>query len=108
MPKQAISCPLPRIASEVTGEMNRIVSEMIRIFEGCLPELASAIAAKFQLSQREVLHLLRSEFRQAREQLVAVAERLDVELILAPDDSRVDDEGDRVALRRLPIRAFEE
>ena len=59
------------VASEVVGEMNRLVSEMIKIFEGFLPDLASAIAAKFQLSQREVLHLLRSEFRQAREQLVA-------------------------------------
>jgi hypothetical protein len=59
------------VASEVTGEMNRLVSEMIRIFEGFLPDLASAVAAKFQVSQREVLHLLRGEFRQAREQLVA-------------------------------------
>jgi hypothetical protein len=59
------------VASEVTGEMNRLAAEMIRIFEGCFPDLASAVAAKFQVSQREVLHLLRGEFRQAREQLVA-------------------------------------
>ena len=59
------------VADEVIGEMNRLVAEMIRIFEGFLPDLASAIAAKFQLSQREVLPLLRAEFRQAREQLVA-------------------------------------
>jgi hypothetical protein len=59
------------VAADVTGEMNRLSSEMIRIFEGCFPDVASAVAAKFQISQREVLHLLRSEFRQAREQLVA-------------------------------------
>ena len=63
------------VAADVTGEMNRIVAEMVRIFEGCFPDLASAVAAKFQLSQREVLHLLRSEFRQAREQLVATSQR---------------------------------
>ena len=33
---------------------------------------------------------------------------MDVELILGPDDGGVDDEGDRVALRRLPVRALEE
>ena len=59
------------VAADVTCEMNRLSSEMIRIFEGCFPDLASAIAVKFQVSQREVLHLLRGEFRQAREQLVA-------------------------------------
>jgi len=62
------------VAREVTGELNRLTSEMVRIFEGCLPDLASAVAAKFQVSQREVLHLLRSEFEQAREQLVTAGE----------------------------------
>ena len=62
------------LSSDVTGELNRLTAEMVRIFEGCLPDLASAIAAKFQISQREVLHLLRAEFEQAREQLVAAGE----------------------------------
>ena len=33
---------------------------------------------------------------------------MDVKLILGPDDGGVDDEADRVALRRLTIRALEE
>ena len=37
----------------------RIASEMLKIFEGALPDLASAQAAKFQISQRESLHQLR-------------------------------------------------
>jgi len=62
------------LASDVTGELNRLTAEMVRIFEGCLPDIASAAAAKFQISQREVLHLLRAEFEQAREQLVTAGE----------------------------------
>jgi hypothetical protein len=59
------------VSADVSGEMNRIVAEMVRIFEGCFPDLASAVAAKFQISQREVLHLLRNEFKAVRTQLVA-------------------------------------
>ena len=45
---------------------------MMKIFEGALPDMASSQAAKFQISQREALHLLRDDFRKVREQLSAV------------------------------------
>ena len=61
------------LASDVEGEMNRLAAEIVVIFEGCLPDFASAVAAKFQVSQREVLHLLRAEFEKGREQIEVAA-----------------------------------
>ena len=46
-------------AAGARGTMVRIASEMMKIFEGALPDFASAQAAKFQISQRESLHQLR-------------------------------------------------
>ena len=59
-------------AAGARGTMGRIASEMMKIFEGALPDMASAQAAKFQISQRESLHQLRADFRAIREQLAAV------------------------------------
>jgi hypothetical protein len=59
-------------AKESAGEIIRVASEMMKICEGALPDFASAHAAKFQISQRESLHLLRTEFRKVREQMAAV------------------------------------
>ncbi len=58
-------------ASEARGEMTRIASEMLKTFEGSFPDFASALAAKYQIPSREVLNLLRTEFRRIREQLAA-------------------------------------
>jgi hypothetical protein len=58
-------------AQEAAGEMTRIADDMLKIFEGAFPEFASALAAKFQIPQREALHLLRDEFRRIRKQLSA-------------------------------------
>ena len=41
-------------AAGARGTMGRIASEMMKIFEGALPDMASAQAAKFQISQRKV------------------------------------------------------
>jgi hypothetical protein len=54
---------------EATGarrEMNRIAEELVRVFEGALPEFATAIASEFKIEQRDVLHLLRDQFRKVR------------------------------------------
>ena len=59
-------------AMEAAAGMTRVADEMLKIFEGAFPEFASALAAKFEVSQREALHLLRDEFRRIREQLAAV------------------------------------
>jgi hypothetical protein len=47
--------------------MLRVASGMMLVFEGGLTDLASAVAAEFKLPQRDVLHLMRREFRKVRE-----------------------------------------
>ena len=52
---------------EVRSAMAGLASGLVNVFEGSLSDLASSIATKFGLSQRDVLHLLRSDFRAVRE-----------------------------------------
>lgn len=54
------------LASDSRKANLQIAGEMLSIFEGALTDLASALAAKFELSQRDVLHLMRVEFTQVR------------------------------------------
>lgn len=49
------------------AEMGRIASAMLEVFEGGITDMAMAVAAKFELPQRDVKHLLRGVFRQVRE-----------------------------------------
>ena len=54
-------------SESVSRATAKMAVQLIAVFEGALPELASAIAAKHDIPQRDVLHLLRSEFRKVRE-----------------------------------------
>ena len=54
-------------AAEARRETGRIAGRMLNLFEGGLADIASALAAKFELPQRDVLHLLRHEFRGLRQ-----------------------------------------
>lgn len=45
----------------------KVANAMLLVFEGGLTEFATAIAAEFKVPQRDVLHLLRREFRKIRE-----------------------------------------
>ncbi|WP_449255177.1 hypothetical protein [Bosea sp. (in: a-proteobacteria)] len=54
------------LAADARKSNVQIAGEMLSIFEGALTDLASALAAKFELSQRDVLHLMRVEFTQVR------------------------------------------
>jgi DNA-binding transcriptional regulator YdaS (Cro superfamily) len=53
-------------ADDSSRAMGRIAAMLVGLFESWLGELASKLAAKFGLAQRDVLHLLRSEFRTFR------------------------------------------
>jgi hypothetical protein len=53
-------------AASARREMARIAEELMRVFEGALPEFATAIAGEFKVEQRDVLHLLREQFRKVR------------------------------------------
>ncbi len=50
-------------ARQATG---KVVTRVVARVEGALPEFAAAIAAKFKLSQRDVLHELKARWRQVR------------------------------------------
>lgn len=51
---------------EVRAANMRIAGEMIQTFEGALPTMAAAVASKFEVPVRDVLHLLRIEFTNMR------------------------------------------
>lgn len=53
-------------ADDAREQMTRVASMMLQIFEGSLPEISKSIAAQFDVSQRDVLHLLRAEFKKVR------------------------------------------
>lgn len=53
-------------AQAARQEMGRLAARMVTAFEGALAELAEAAAGKFVLPQRDVLHLLRTRYREIR------------------------------------------
>lgn len=65
---QLVEAPLAR------AEMARMASSMMLTFEGSLTAFADAIASSFKVPQRDVLHILRGEFRKVRAAAAATAE----------------------------------
>ena len=57
------------LADDVRREIGKTSAQYLSSTEGWLAELASKTAAKFSLQQRDVLHLMRSEFRNFRANL---------------------------------------
>lgn len=53
-------------ADDAREQMGRIAGMMLQIFEGALPDFAAAVAAQFDVPQRDVLHMLRAEFKKVR------------------------------------------
>jgi hypothetical protein len=53
-------------AADAARQMGTLATKMMAIMDGSLPELATAVSARFEVPQRDVLHLLRSEFRKVR------------------------------------------
>ncbi|TRD16952.1 hypothetical protein FEV53_13530 [Palleronia caenipelagi] len=53
-------------AKDARTQMARIAGTMLQIFEGALPDFASKVAEKFDVPQRDVLHLMRDHFRTVR------------------------------------------
>lgn len=53
-------------AEAARQQLGRVAGAMVTVFESALAELATAIAAQFKVPQRDVLHLLRTEFRNVR------------------------------------------
>lgn len=60
---------------DAAEQMAGIVAAMLNVFEGAMPDLATAVAARFQIPQRDVLHLLRGEVRTIRERASLAARK---------------------------------
>ena len=56
-------------------QMTMMASQTMRIFEGALPEIASAVAATFHVQERDVLQILNEQFRKVREQATEAHKR---------------------------------
>jgi hypothetical protein len=52
---------------QARAETQRALGDLLKMFEGALPDFAGALAAEFNLPNRDVLHVLRGEFRRLRE-----------------------------------------
>lgn len=57
------------LTENVTAEANKIAARMMADFEGAIPEMATAIAARFGLSNRDILHEMRAVFTGVRDRL---------------------------------------
>ncbi len=55
------------LAVDARAEFSRIAAKMFDAFDGALTDFAAAISAKYAVPSRDVLHLLRTEFRRVRE-----------------------------------------
>ena len=54
--------------SDVREQMSRISASMLQMFEGALPEFSDVLAERFDIPQRDVLHLMREQFRELRKE----------------------------------------
>jgi hypothetical protein len=59
------------LAADARDDSTRAAAQLVASFEGAIPELAAAVAAKWQLPARDVMHLLRAEFRKIRARVAA-------------------------------------
>lgn len=73
------------------AELGRVASAMLDVFEGGINDMAMAVAAQFELPQRDVKHLLRRVFRQVRE---AAAKQMRDKAIDLPDVTQIVIEGE--------------
>ncbi|MBT9383316.1 hypothetical protein KM176_05545 [Pseudooceanicola sp. CBS1P-1] len=77
-------------AADAREQAGRIAVTMLQIFEGALPDFAAALAARFDLPQRDVLHLLRAEMVKVRRS-AAAKERSRAEAVAREKDEGLED-----------------
>ncbi len=80
-------------ADQSKAAMGSALREMLTVFEGALTDLASAIAARFEIPQRDVLHLMKTEFRPVRQRAAEAAAVRSGELPNIVPDLQEDGEG---------------
>lgn len=75
---------------QVRNEMTKLAGQMLATFDGAMVDLANAVSAKFNLPQRDVLHLLRQEGRTIKTKAAEAALRKSVELPVSFEDTFAD------------------
>jgi hypothetical protein len=81
--------------ADAQAAIARVAAGVVNVYEGALSDLATSLAARFELTQRDVLHFLRQELRQIRrraaetERRLAQAQAAVVPLETGPDDPEV-------------------
>lgn len=81
------------------AQVGRAVAQLVTTFEGALSDFATAISAEFKLPQRDVLHLLRTKFREVRaaaageirNQVESLPQTVDHEFSVADNNTDQDD-----------------
>lgn len=56
-------------AADARASVSKVASDMTTLFESLLTDFATVVATEFKVPQRDVLHLLRGEFRNVRVKL---------------------------------------
>jgi hypothetical protein len=74
------------LAQAASAQMAKIAGWTWTVVDGALPEIASAIASKFSLPQRDALHLLRNEIRSMRQRAAATARAAAAEMPALVED----------------------
>jgi hypothetical protein len=98
----AVACGLLVDAKTVRLTAGRQAFEMLTRFDGALNDLATAVSAEFKMPQRDVLHLLRKQYREVRASMAAemksraavLPDRVDFDVDPAsPPTSPIDEDG---------------
>lgn len=63
------------LAAASRKALTETAGEMLTIFEGALDDLAAAVAARFEIPARDVVHLMRTEFRAVRSRAAEIMRR---------------------------------
>ncbi|TXL72547.1 YjbH domain-containing protein [Vineibacter terrae] len=88
-------------ANAVRQQVGREIAKLVSHFEGALANFATALAAEFKVPQRDVLHLLRAEYRKFRTEAAEAAQAaVDDEpetVTVSTDDPIADDDGTTAA-----------
>jgi hypothetical protein len=77
------------LADDVRQQMGAIAGRMVGMFEGSLGEFATAIAGKFNVPARDVLHILRTTFRTVRERATKTESGIGKALPATVDDVEI-------------------
>lgn len=66
---EAARCGIFTLTGDMNRSMNVVAVQMMRAFEGMLPDMATAVAAELKAEYRDVLHIMMQSSLKARERM---------------------------------------